>query len=157
MVKGGGMRIGELAKATGFSVEAIRFYEREGLLAAISRNGSNYREFAPQHEVRLRFIRRCRGLDMSHEEIKALLALESNAKADCGAVNDLVDEHLRHVDERIKELRCLKQSLRSLRAQCGTSGPMVQCGILNQLSKSVADRARPSVKMHLGQFHRTTR
>ena len=68
------MRIGDLAQATLCPVETIRYYEREGLLPAPARSGGNYRLYGTQHVERLRFIRNCRSLDMTHDEIRTLLA-----------------------------------------------------------------------------------
>jgi DNA-binding transcriptional MerR regulator len=59
------MRIGELAGLTGYQVETVRYYEREGLLPAPGRSAGNYRVYAPEHAARLAFIHRCRSLDMS--------------------------------------------------------------------------------------------
>ena len=65
------MKIGELATLTGCPVETIRYYEREGLLPAPSRSAGNYRQYDTAHVERLSFIRHCRSLDMTQEEIRA--------------------------------------------------------------------------------------
>ena len=59
------MRIGELATATGTTVETIRYYEKEGLLPAPERGLNNYRSYGPLQLERLRLIRNCRALDMT--------------------------------------------------------------------------------------------
>ena len=64
------MKIGELAALTNTQVETIRFYERENLLAEPSRSDGNYRIYGAAHAERLSFIRHCRGLDMTLDEIK---------------------------------------------------------------------------------------
>ena len=58
------MRIGELAHQAGVDVQTVRYYEREGLLAAPSRTQSGYRAYGPEHLERLNFVRHCRSLDM---------------------------------------------------------------------------------------------
>jgi len=60
-------------------VETIRYYEREGLLPVPARTGGNYRLYGTQHVERLRFIRNCRSLDMTHDEIRTLLAFRDGA------------------------------------------------------------------------------
>ena len=100
------MRIGELAQASGTPIETIRFYEREGLLPAAARTEGNYRIYTPQHADRLGFIRQCRSLDMTLDEVRVLLRFKDQPLADCGEVNSLLDEHIGHVAERIKALRC---------------------------------------------------
>jgi DNA-binding transcriptional MerR regulator len=67
------MRIGELAQASGTPVETIRFYEREGLLPTAARTEGNYRIYTPHHAERLAFIRQCRSLDMTLDEVRVLL------------------------------------------------------------------------------------
>jgi DNA-binding transcriptional MerR regulator len=70
------MRIGELAKATDSQVETIRYYEREALLPMAERTDGNYRVYGPEHAERLLFIRYCRRLDMTLNEIRALLRMK---------------------------------------------------------------------------------
>ena len=69
------MKIGELAKLADCQVETVRYYEREGLLPAPARSGGNYRLYSSEHVERLTFIRNCRTLDMTLDEIRSLLAL----------------------------------------------------------------------------------
>ena len=65
------MKIGELANLTGVQVETIRHYEREGLLPHTKRSEGNYRVYDESHGQRLSFIRHCRSLDMTLDEIRA--------------------------------------------------------------------------------------
>ena len=69
------MKIGELAKLTDCQVETIRYYERERLLPEPARSEGNYRLYTQAHVERLTFIRNCRSLDMTLEEIRSLLNL----------------------------------------------------------------------------------
>lgn len=71
------MKIGELAKATDTQVETIRYYEREELLPEPSRTDANYRIYGKPHVERLVFIRHCRSLDMTLDEIRKLLLIRS--------------------------------------------------------------------------------
>ena len=113
------MKIGILAEATGTPVETIRFYEREGLLPPPARAENNYRMYLPVHVERLAFVRQCRNLDMTLDEIRALLALRESPTQDCGDINTLLDEHIGHVAQRIRELRALEADLKALRTQTG--------------------------------------
>lgn len=103
------MKIGELAQASQCTVETMRYYEKEGLLPIPARTEGNYRSYGSAHVERLRFIRNCRALDMTHQEIYVLLGLMDQPGSDCGAVNELLDEHITHVDVRIAEFSQLKQ------------------------------------------------
>ena len=64
------MKIGQLADRANTQVETIRYYEREGLFVAPGRSEGNYRIYEDSHVDRLLFIRYCRGLDMTLEEIR---------------------------------------------------------------------------------------
>ena len=131
-----GMRIGELARRADCAVETIRYYEREGLLPAPARTGGNYRTYAERHLERLAFIRRCRSLDMTQEEIRALLSVHDAPESDCTEANALLDEHIEHVGERIAQLKALREELRALRALCSRSRAAKDCRILKELSMS---------------------
>lgn len=127
------MKIGELALAAHTQVETIRYYEREGLLPRAPRSEGNYRIYGPEHVERLAFVRHCRSLDMTLDEIRVLLRFKDEPQADCEEVNALLDEHIGHVATRIRELRQLEKQLRTLREQCTGVRGAGHCGILNRL------------------------
>ncbi len=129
------MKIGDLSKLTQTSVETIRYYEREGLLPEPSRTDGNYRIYGEAHAERLAFIRHCRGLDMTLDEIRQLLRFKDDPASDCGDVNALLDAHIGHVADRIRELRALEKQLKSLRERCCEAQLAANCGILGELSR----------------------
>ena len=151
------MKIGELAKAANTQVETIRYYEREGLLPAPARTQGNFRLYEAPHLERLQFIRYCRGLDMSLDEVRVLLRFKDAPSATCGDVNELLDEHIGHVSARIKELRALEKQLKELRQRCGEPRPAEQCGILSGMSAAAHDKSSASPSSgangHLRSIH----
>jgi Cd(II)/Pb(II)-responsive transcriptional regulator len=148
------MKIGELAAATGTSTENIRFYEREGLLPVPTRSDGNYRIYGTPHQERLAFIRRCRSLDMTLDEIRALLAFKDEPEDNCEGINNLLDEHIEHVAVRIKELRSLEKQLRSLRDQCVSTEAGAACGILQKLAQdSPGGVVEAQVSRHIHGTH----
>jgi Cd(II)/Pb(II)-responsive transcriptional regulator len=134
------MRIGELAKRADCPVETVRYYEKAELLSAPRRSGANYRDYGQAHLERLAFIRRCRALDMSLPEIRALLDAIERPGADCAPVDALLDEHIAHVAERIDELNQLKQELDAIRAHCAGGKAAQACGIVETLSRPARRR-----------------
>ena len=138
------MKIGELAAAAGCDVPTVRFYERSGLLSPPSRTPSNYRAYAPAHAERLRFIRRCRSLDMTLEEIRELLALRDEPASDCAGADRVVEDHLEHVKARLAQLRQLARELRALRARCRGGGTAGNCAILGDLASEMPGARRPA-------------
>ncbi len=147
------MKIGQLSTTTGVPIDTIRHYEREGLLPAPARSESNYRAYGAEHAQRLSFIRQCRGLDMALDEIRVLLRFKDAPSADCGSVNALLDEHIGHVAQRVRELRALEKQLRELRKACRSVQDAEHCGILNQLDTMASGELLPS--FGVGHVHGT--
>lgn len=129
------MKIGDLAQATFCPVETVRYYEREGLLPAPARSSGNYRLYGAAHVERLRFIRHCRSLDMTHEGIRSLLAFRDAPEKQCDAVNALLDQHIGHVTQRIDELKLLARELKELRSECRAVRTARDCGIMRSLGR----------------------
>lgn len=127
------MRIGEVAKEVQMPVDTIRFYERVGLLPKPGRTASNYRTYSNSHVDRLIFIRRCRGLDMSLDEIRLLLQLSGEPQRQCDTVNDILEEHIGQVESRIVELQSLEKQLKQLRTVCHGPGKARRCEVLKVL------------------------
>src|SRR5574343_1854159 len=91
---GAAMKIGDLATASATAIDTIRYYEREGLLPAPGRTQGGFRVYESAHLERLQFIRFCRGLDMSLDEVRVLLRVKDDPASDCGDVNALLEAHL---------------------------------------------------------------
>ena len=134
MVKEVYLKIGELSKLTGCSVQSIRFYEKKQLLSAPSRSDSNYRLYDKKIMEQLSFIKHCRNLDITLAEIKLLLDLKRSPETQCEEVNELIDEHITQIDLRMNELKKLKASLMKLRSKCSKAQTVKNCGILQDLS-----------------------
>ena len=116
-------RIGDAARLSGVSAANIRYYEKEGLLRPGVRGDNSYRFYSSADLHRLRFIRLCRAMDMSLDEVRSLLALDWHSSDDCAVARNTVDEHLHHVRERLQELQTLEKELVALRDCCdGNSG-----------------------------------
>ena len=124
-------RIGEAARRSGVSAANIRYYEKEKLLSAGTRSASSYRLYSDADIHQLRFIRLCRAMDMSLDEVRTLLALDGARKDDCVAANKTLDAHLGHVRERLAELQALEHELMQLRSQCDGSDGV--CHIIEAL------------------------
>lgn len=141
------MKIGELAQLANCTPDTIRFYEKEGLLPPARRTDANYRVYDENHVMRLRFIRNCRALDMTHDEVRALLEAVDESAPSCGELNGLLDEHLSHVKARIAELEQLREQLTALQDKCRGEHPVEDCGILHELTSR--ETAHAAKKSHL--------
>ena len=124
-------RIGEAAQQSGVSAANIRYYEKEGLLPPGARGDNSYRLYSGADVHQLRFIRLCRAMDMSLDEVRTLLALDWDSKTDCHAACDTLDAHLVHVRTRLAELQALEADLQALRSRC--DGADATCHIIEAL------------------------
>jgi Cd(II)/Pb(II)-responsive transcriptional regulator len=152
------LTIGALAHRLQCQTETIRFYEKEGLLPPPARSGGNYRLYGQLHLERLAFIRRCRSLDMTLDEIRVLLQLRDKPADNCVAVSSVLDEHIRHVADRIDELSTLQRQLQDLRQLCA-SADQHGCGILKELARGAEEPQAPRAARHVrgSHSHRTRR
>lgn len=147
------MKIGELAKRAQIPVETIRYWEKEGLMPEPARTEGNYRRYTKAHLERLLFIRNCRTLDMSLDEIRQLLQLWDQPQQDCGQVNVLIDDHIRHVVTQIEALQTLAGQLRDLRQRCSEAGDVTQCGIIEGLTTGRVTTETGQNHLHKGRSH----
>ena len=129
------MRIGELARQTTCQVETIRYYERVGILPEPQRAHNNYRHYSESHRRRLRFVRRCRGLGFSLEEVRALLAMIDGGAHSCAEVEALGHEHLETVRAKIADLEQMAARLSELISRCH-GGDTPDCSFLEELFES---------------------
>lgn len=128
------MKIGELSKVTGCSVQTIRHYEKEQLIAAGDRSEGNFRLYDDTAIEKLLFIKHCRSLDLSLPEIRQLLALNRSPDAQCDDVSRMIGAHIEQVEARIQELAKLSEQLKVLRRSCSNRRTVEHCGILRNLS-----------------------
>ena len=135
-------RIGEAAKRSGVSSANIRFYEKTGLLPQGVRSDNHYRSYDDRDVHQLRFIRLCRAMDMSLDEVRTLLNLDLSRRSDCAVANAALESHIAHVRERLRELRALEKDLAELRERCDGSGP--KCRIIEALHERADRLARPA-------------
>ena len=90
---------------------------------------------------------------MTLDEVRVLLRFKDDPQAECGAVNELLDEHIGHVATRIRELRQLEKHLRALRTQCASVRTVEQCGILTGITQSGLPTSAQSTHAHVAGAH----
>ncbi len=127
------MKIGEVAKAADIGIDAIRFYERQGLIPEPARRPSGYREYSQDVVLSLRFIKRAKELGFSLKEISELLSLERNPKATAGDVKRRAEQKLADLEDKIRALQGMRRALRKVAEECRGRGPTSECSILRSL------------------------
>ncbi len=129
------MKIGEVARAAGIGIDAIRFYEREGLIEKPARMPSGYRAYRPDVVPNLRFIKRAKELGFALKEISELLSLDADPRATAGDVKALAETKLGDIEEKVRALQRMRRALRQVAEGCPGSGPTSGCSILQSLSE----------------------
>jgi len=118
-MKGAVLRIGDVVRATGLTADAIRFYEREGLLPRAARTSGGFRQYEPSAVDRLSFIKQAQAHGLSLREIRDLLAAQGRpGRERCERVRQLVENRLRLLDEQRRELDAFCATLREYLAMC---------------------------------------
>ena len=111
------MRIGQLADRIGVTTKSIRFYESIGLLPDPARTPSGYRDYAETDAERLTFVKTAQRLGLSLDEIREILALRERGQQPCGYVADVLARQVASLDDRIREMRALRDELNRLQAR----------------------------------------
>lgn len=137
------LTVGKLAALVDVSSNAVRFYEREGLMQVPPKTASGYRLYGPRAVERLRFIRQAQHCGFTLSEIQALLQLRDEASSCCNDVRSKVVEKKLALEVRIKAMKAMSKSLDQLIADCSSDGrPAEDCSILATLSGTSKDLAR---------------
>lgn len=117
-VVGPTFQIGEVAKRTALSIDAIRFYERRKLLPAPFRSAGRFRLYTADDVERLRFVQRMQLLGFSLEEIKQLMAIRADKAHACTSVRQFLKTKLNGVQTKIRDLQQLEAELRADLGKC---------------------------------------
>ncbi|RDF00494.1 MerR family transcriptional regulator [Aggregatibacter aphrophilus] len=107
------MKVNELSKRTGINLETIRYYEKQGILPEPKRLANGYRSYNEESVAQLIFIKNCRRLGFSLEDIKQLNELKFHT-ANHYHADKLVLKQLTLVEEKILQLQDIKAFLQSI-------------------------------------------
>lgn len=141
-----GVQIGEVARQTGLGIDAIRFYEREGLLRESARTEGGFRLFDRESIRDLKFIRKAQELGFSLVEIRELLVLRRTRPQECSHVRNLLRHKLDLVEEKIRGLLKLEDELKAALRKCNRdlkrAGNKVErhCPVLEELGRSGSEQ-----------------
>lgn len=113
-----GLTIGELASRTGVTLEAVRYYERIGVLEPVRRNEQGHRRYPLRVLEEVRLLRSAQALGFSLAEIGRMLALTREDPVPCQSMCEMVERQVAELDERIGDLRSARERLASALASC---------------------------------------
>jgi MerR family transcriptional regulator, mercuric resistance operon regulatory protein len=139
---GKSMQIGHVAKQTGLSIDAIRFYERNKLLAAPPRSKGGFRLYSSDDLAALQFIRGLQTLGFSLNEIREFVSLRTNDLRACSAVRKMLGGKLQDIHAKRVALAKLEDELKMALSKCDsrlkrTKGKKNgRCPVLTVIEKS---------------------
>lgn len=129
------LTVGRLAALADVSANAVRFYEREGLMRVPVKSASGYRLYDAQAVERLRFIKQAQRAGFTLSEIQALIRLREEGSSCCGDVRAKVIDKRRELDARIDAMKQTARALDRMIAECDSDAlPTEECPILATLS-----------------------
>ncbi len=105
------MQIGELARRTGKSVAALRYYEQSGLLPAPERTEGGYRDYPTETAERVRFIAQAQERGFALREIKVVLAEHDGGVRPCQGVAKTIGRKVARLDGQIAQLQARRAVL----------------------------------------------
>ena len=127
--------IGAAARASGVSAKMVRHYESLGLLGAVARSDSGYRQYGAADVHTLRFIKRARELGFSMAEIAELVSLWRDRGRASADVKRVAQAHVNELQKRIQAMQDMRRTLQNLLQHChGDERP--DCPILDELART---------------------
>lgn len=111
----GQFQIGEVSKETGTSIDAIRYYEKSGLLEKPARSEGGFRLYSKETIEKLRFVKKAQALGLSLGEIKGIMQCSKEGlKPCCDLVRRLFTKKVEEFESKILELEKMKKDLEAL-------------------------------------------
>ena len=111
------LRIGQLARESGFSAKTLRYYEEVGLLQPTARSDAGYRLYGDDLIPRLRFVRKAKALGLALTDIRTILQISDEGRVPCEHVLAIVERDLERIDAQLRRLHDLRRDLLALKAR----------------------------------------
>lgn len=130
-------QIGKIAEKLGLSADTLRYYEKIGLLAKVSRTTSGIRQYDDKDVSCLRFIQRAQRMNFSLAEIGDLLSMRKDPQHAKDGIRKLTSQKLTDIETHIHELTTLRNELQLLLNLC--CGSKDRCPIIEDLETDLPD------------------
>ena len=142
------MNISQLAKTIGVSTDTVRYYEKQGLLQAPTRQDNGYRSYTVTHLEAIRFVRGAQSLGFSLAEIRLILPQFASGQFGRADIEQQLQTKMAQIDAHIRQLQTLKKELKATFASltCAPDRPVstAQSTATDSGSGAGAARARKS-------------
>ena len=107
-------KIGDVAKSTGLTIKAIRFYCDKGLLNPTGRSEGKYRLFDENSEHELKLIRSLRGLDMTVDEVRTFMDARRSGECSCQRLQARMREKTGEIARKVRDLVLLQEAIEAM-------------------------------------------
>ena len=124
--------ISQLAKEAETPVSTVRYYERIGLVKPEDRSAGNYRLYSDESLERLQFVRAAQATGFSLDDVRALLGDGGECPC-CGDVQQLIEDRLADIAQRLKDLRSVQRTLKNALQQCRQGNSESACHVVESL------------------------
>lgn len=140
-----GYRISDVAKKAGITADAIRYYERLGVLPRAPRTAGGLRVYGDDVLPRVRFIQQAQALGLTLKDVKELVTHEGRGGHQrCRRVRDLLKSRLADVDARLEAMQGFRRTLRTHLQECERA--LLQerpvCPVIAELSRHKPSRPK---------------
>ncbi|MBD8198688.1 Cu(I)-responsive transcriptional regulator [Pantoea agglomerans] len=133
------MNISDVAKKTGLTSKAIRFYEEKGVVTPPLRSENGYRSYNGHHLEELNLLRQARQVGFTLDECRELVALFNNPSRHSADVKARTLQKADEIAAHIEELHAMRARLLALAEACpGDDG--AECPIINNLAGCCGQR-----------------
>jgi len=112
------VKIGQVAREAGVSVDTIRFYERRGVLPAPERRPSGYRMFTEATVERIRMARGLQSMGLTLDEVIDALGAHDAGGATCDSERWRLEAVVDRIDARIAELQHARRNAMTILDEC---------------------------------------
>lgn len=124
------LKIGQLAKKSGATIDAIRFYEDKGLIKPTSRSKSGYRYYGLDAVSTLNFVQSAKELGFTLSEISDFLEIQISKNGKCSLAQEKINDKLDDIEIKITNLKSIKKALTKVSKKCDASENSEPCHFL---------------------------
>lgn len=138
------LRIGEVASSSGLTVDAVRYYEKMGLLSHDARTSGGFRTYRPAVVERIAFIRQAQSIGLRLRDIRELVGVDQRGRQHCAHVRTLLVQRLADIETQLTELKAFRRTLRAALGDCDSAlaGPVKECPVVQSLAPRTQRRTR---------------
>lgn len=127
------MNISDVAKKTGLTSKAIRFYEEKGLMTPPLRSDNGYRTYSAKQLEELTLLRQARQMGFNLDECREMVSLLNNPQRHSADVKARTLEKVKEIENHIGQLEKMRLRLLEMAASC-PGDDSADCPIINHLS-----------------------